>query len=59
MRCRQFAGLSTFPAGVVNSSPSGPGRVGAQVGAQRGGHCDRQRDDPARGTGLRRGEQRM
>ena len=25
MRCRQFAGLSTFPWGVVNSSPSGPG----------------------------------
>src|SRR5215467_10067653 len=25
VRCRQFAGLSTFPAGVVNSSPAGPG----------------------------------
>ncbi len=25
VRCRQFAGLSTFPAGVVNSSPFGPG----------------------------------
>jgi hypothetical protein len=25
IRWRQFAGLSTFPEGVVNSSPSGPG----------------------------------
>ena len=48
VRCRQFAGLSTFPAGVVNSSTAGP------VGQDR--RCSRSAAAAAAGSGMTRHE---